>query len=136
MQKDIYTYNPRTHRVTCWPLSRHFSGLASLFLHLRNATLASRHLLAICFDAAIKTADVGIGSPAASTVLAITIPNHNHRWQFFIRMTRNWLNCNAYKLNWSNLQLKKLKYEGSVPFLCSLRVDSTSRALSDGKKCG
>ena len=35
---------------------------------------SERHLTAMCFDAAISTDDVGIGSPAASTVL-LAIPD-------------------------------------------------------------
>jgi hypothetical protein len=36
-------------------------------LQLRKATFSGRHRTAMCFDAAISTDDVGIGSPKAST---------------------------------------------------------------------
>lgn len=61
------TYRLRTQRVTWRPFSRHFSGLGSFFLQLRKATFSGRHRTAMCFDAAISTDDVGIGSPEAST---------------------------------------------------------------------
>lgn len=71
IQRRRVTYKERTQRVTWRPWSRHFSGLASFFLHLRKATFSSWHLNWMCFAAAVSTADVGIGSPAASTALAI-----------------------------------------------------------------
>lgn len=70
--KMLFAYRERTHRVTWWPLSRHFSGLGSFCLHWRYATFSDRHLIAMCFEEDISTADVGIGSPAASTALAIS----------------------------------------------------------------
>lgn len=83
-----YTYRLRTQRVTCWPLSRHFSGFGSFFLHLRNATFSLLHFAAICLDADINTADVGIGSPTTFTVLAIspplTFPDHSNTIFFLI----------------------------------------------------
>lgn len=57
--------------MTCWPFWRHFSGFGSSFLHLRYATFSFRHLISMCFDADISTADVGIGFPTASTALDI-----------------------------------------------------------------
>lgn len=68
---DESTYRPRTQRVTCWPLSRHFSGFGSFFLHLIKAKFSDWHLSPMCFEEAINTADVGIGSPAALTALSI-----------------------------------------------------------------
>lgn len=65
--------------MTCWPLSRHFSGLGSFFLHLRKATFSAWHLSPMCFDDAVSTADVGIGSPAASTALAISSSDQSLR---------------------------------------------------------
>lgn len=53
--------------MTWRPFSRHFSGLGSFFLQLRKATFSGRHRTAMCFDAAISTDEVGIGSPEAST---------------------------------------------------------------------
>ena len=67
--RERETYRPRTQRVTCWPLSRHFSGLGSFFLHLRNSKFSASHLNPMCLDAAISTADVGIGSPLGSAAL-------------------------------------------------------------------
>jgi hypothetical protein len=61
------THRLRTQRVTWRPFSRHFSGLGSFFLQLRKATFSGRHRTAMCFDAAISTDEVGIGSPEAST---------------------------------------------------------------------
>lgn len=66
------THRPRTQRVTSRPLSRHFSGFGSFFLHFRNSTFSVWHLIPMCLDDAINTADVGIGFPAASTALAIS----------------------------------------------------------------
>lgn len=67
------THRLTTQAVTWRPLSRHFSGLASFFLQVMKAMFSERHLTAICFDAAINTDEVGIGSPAASTLL-LAIP--------------------------------------------------------------
>lgn len=61
------THRLRTQLVTWRPFSRHFSGLGSFFLQLRKATFSGRHRTAMCFDAAISTDEVGIGSPEAST---------------------------------------------------------------------
>ncbi|CAD5188991.1 unnamed protein product [Musa acuminata subsp. malaccensis] len=66
MYRDPYTF--RTQLVTWRPLSRHFSRLGSFFSHLMKATFTARHPVAICLAAAMRTADVGIGSPAASTL--------------------------------------------------------------------
>ena len=68
----LYTYRERTQRVTWQPLSRHFSGLGSSFLDLRNATFSLLHFVAICFHDAVSTADVGIGSPSGFTLFAIS----------------------------------------------------------------
>lgn len=65
------SYKLSTQRVTSRPLSRHFSGFGSFFLHLRNSTFSEWHALAMCFDDAISTAEVGIGFPEASTELDI-----------------------------------------------------------------
>ena len=67
--------------MTCWPLSRHFSGFGSFFLHLRNSTFSEKHLVPICFDAAVSTADVGIGFPVAPTALVAIFNNNLQKQQ-------------------------------------------------------
>lgn len=73
--KTRNTHRPRTQRVTSRPLSRQFSGFWSFFLHFRNSKFSEWHLIPMCFDDAINTADVGIGFPEASTALAIWSSN-------------------------------------------------------------
>lgn len=81
-KKHKNTYRPKTQRVTWRPLSRHFSGFGSLFLHFKNSTFSRWHLVPMCLCDAISTADVGIWSSAASTPLPISnrisAPNNNN----------------------------------------------------------
>lgn len=73
--KTRKTHRPRTQRVTSRPLSRQFSGFWSFFLHFRNSKFSEWHLIPMCFDDAINTAEVGIGFPEASTALAMGSSN-------------------------------------------------------------
>uniref|UniRef100_A0A0E0KCH0 Uncharacterized protein n=1 Tax=Oryza punctata TaxID=4537 RepID=A0A0E0KCH0_ORYPU len=66
-QEGEATHRSKTQRLTWRPFSRHFCGLGSFFLQLRKATFSGLHRTAMCFDAAISTDEVGIGSPDAST---------------------------------------------------------------------
>lgn len=71
-----FAHRPSTQRVTSRPVSRHFSGLGSFLLHLRNATFSEWHLVPMCFDDAISTDDVGIGCPDESKWPAISTMHH------------------------------------------------------------
>lgn len=85
------TYRFRTQEVTCWPLSRHFSGLGSFFLQLMKAKFSSQHLVEMCLEEAMSTEEVGMGPATASTPDAIaTGPTHRPKNEFRIEEHKIW----------------------------------------------
>ena len=66
----LKTYKSITQPVTASPSFRHFSGFASFSLHVMYALLIFEQRVAMCFDIAIRTAEVGAGDAAVSLIFA------------------------------------------------------------------
>jgi hypothetical protein len=62
LRKVYEAYNETTQLVTSWPWRKHLSGLGSFLLQSRKARFWAPHLLAMCLDAAMRTAEVVIGA--------------------------------------------------------------------------
>jgi hypothetical protein len=74
LRKVCEAYNETTQLVTSWPWRKHLSGLGSFRLQSRKARFWAPHLLAICLDAAIRTAEVVMGAGLSCKGLVSSTP--------------------------------------------------------------
>lgn len=61
--------------MTASPSFKHFSGLESLFLHSMKALLILAHLIAMCLEMDVRTADVGNMEVCCSSAIFYLLQN-------------------------------------------------------------